>query len=126
MSYYLAELYSPKPAWQALSHAHKQAFFDRIGAGMPPLIARGVEPVAFCATDGGKPHAGAEAFFALWRCPDEAALDALIAGIAQTGWHDHFETRNLAGASEDIGAHLARLCHTPLSGGNIQDISLST
>ncbi|MFV0333835.1 MAG: DUF6616 family protein [Tropicimonas sp.] len=109
MPHYLAETYSPKPAWQALGTAQKQAFFEQVGAGMPALLALGIEPLAFCATDGSKPHAGAEAFFALWCCPDEAALDALLAGIAQTGWHDYFVTRNLAGAGEDISAHLARL-----------------
>lgn len=109
MPYFLAETYSPKPAWQALGPAQKQAFFTKIGAGMPALITLGIEPLAFCATDGTKPHGGAAAFFTLWRCPDEAALDALLAGIAQTGWHDYFDTTNLAGASEDIGAHLGRL-----------------
>lgn len=109
MPYYLAELYTPKPAWRALSAARKQELFERIGGGMPALLGLGVEPLAFCAADGGKPHAGTERFFALWRCPDEAALDALIAGVARTGWHDYFETRNLAGEGEGISAHLARL-----------------
>ncbi|MFV0473030.1 MAG: DUF6616 family protein [Pikeienuella sp.] len=109
MPCYLAELYSPKPAWRALSADERRAFFDRIGQGMAGLLALGIEPLAFCATDGGKPHAGEAPFFALWRCPDEAALDALIGGIAQTGWHDYFETSNLAGAGEDIVTHLGRL-----------------
>lgn len=58
MSYYLAETYSPKPAWQALSAAQKQAFFEQIGTGLPALLGLGIVPLAFCATDGTKPHAG--------------------------------------------------------------------
>jgi hypothetical protein len=45
----------------------------------------------------------------VWRCPDDAALDALVSGIAQSGWHDYFETVNAGGEATDLVGHLAQL-----------------
>lgn len=109
MSLYLAELYSPKPAWLALDANQRAAFFALVGGGMEALAAMGVEVLAIGARDAGKIHAATHAFFALWRFPDEAALDALLAGIAATGWHDYFDTINAAGADVGFEAHLAQL-----------------
>ncbi|WP_029076462.1 DUF6616 family protein [Kaistia adipata] len=107
--HYLAELYTPRPAWLALDQSGRAAFFNTIGAGMTPLAAHGIEMLAFGETDRSKPHAATEPFFAIWRFPDEAALDALLAGIAATGWHDYFETRNAAGSATDLESHLAAM-----------------
>ena len=93
--HYLLELYSPKPAWLALDGAARQAYFATVGAGMAALSGSGAEALAMGAVDGGK--------------LDEAALDALLAGIAATGWHDYFDTINAAGPAVDFPDHLAQL-----------------
>ncbi|WP_409530385.1 DUF6616 family protein [Shinella sp.] len=59
--------------------------------------------------DASKPHSAAQAFFAAWRCPDDAALEALVGGIAQAGWHDYFEAINAAGEGVDLMGHLVQL-----------------
>ena len=107
--HYLLELYSPTPAWLALDGAARQAYFATVGAGMAALAGRGAEALAMGAIDGGKPHAAPQQFYAVWCFPDEAALDALLAGIAATGWHDYFTTLNAAGPAVDFPAHLAQL-----------------
>ena len=107
--HYLLELYSPKPAWLALDGAARQAYFDRVGAGMAALSGMGAEALAMGAIDGGKLHAAAQQVYAVWRVPDEAALDALLTGIAATGWHDYFDTINAAGTAVDFPGHLAQL-----------------
>ena len=94
MTYYLAELYSPKSSWHALDAEGRQAFFEKVG-------------------DATKPFAPGQNFFAIWRFPDEAALDMLIAGITATGWHDYFDTINAAGAGTDLPGHLAQLAGVP-------------
>jgi hypothetical protein len=48
-------------------------------------------------------------FFAIWRFPDNAALDALLQGIAACGWHDYFDTVNAAGPGTDLPGHLVQL-----------------
>lgn len=109
MTHYLAELYTPKPAWLALDAQDRQSFFAGIGAGMAGLSALGVEPIALGEVDTKVLHAPPQSFFALWRCADEAALGALVSGIAASGWHDYFETVNAGGAGTDLLGHLTQL-----------------
>ncbi|AVY94983.1 DUF6616 family protein [Microvirgula aerodenitrificans] len=109
MAHYLAELYSPKPAWLALDPAGRQRFFDGVGAGMGALMALGVEVLAMGEVEAGSLHPAPQRFFALWRLADQAALDALLGGIAASGWHDYFDTVNAGGRGTDLGGHLAQL-----------------
>lgn len=113
MTYYLAELYSPKASWLTLDARGRQAFFEKVGAGMGGLAELGVEALALGPVDATKPYAPEQSFFAIWRFPDEAALDMLLAGITSTGWHDYFDTINAAGAGTDFGGHLAQLAGVP-------------
>lgn len=109
MSYYLAELYSPKAVWLALSPEAREQFFGRIAEGMKGLADMGIEVITMGKTDNSKPHAAEQTYFALWKFPDEQALDALLAGIQATGWHDFFETVNAAGVGTDLNTHLQEL-----------------
>lgn len=109
MAEYLAELYSPKPDWLALEPQERMAFFEEVGRGMAALTALNVEPLALGEVDAQLAHAPSQRFFALWKCPDRAALEALVAGIAASGWHEYFETVNAAGTGTDLNGHLAQL-----------------
>ena len=109
MAHYLAELYSPKPAWLALDQAGRHRFFEAIGSGMGALSALGVEALALGEADAATLHAPTQKFFAIWRAPDAAAMNALVSGIAASGWHDYFETINAAGPGVDLNGHLAQL-----------------
>jgi len=109
MAHYLAELYSPKPAWLALDQAGRHRFFEAIGSGMGALSALGVEALALGEADAATLHAPTQKFFAIWRAPDAAAMDALVLGIAASGWHDYFETINATGLGVDLNGHLAQL-----------------
>ncbi len=109
MPHYLSELYTPKQAWLALDPAGRHRFFDAVGSGLADLSDLGVEPIAFGEVDAGTLHAASHAYFAIWRFPDEAALHALVSGIAASGWHDYFETINAAGRGIDLPGHLGQL-----------------
>lgn len=109
MAHYLAELYTPKQAWLNLTEAERQKFFMRIGAAMPALSELGVEALTLGKVDKSKLHSTHHTFFAVWRCPDDAALAALIAGIAQLGWHNYFTTINAGGEGADFNVHLSHL-----------------
>ncbi|UXI00694.1 DUF6616 family protein [Photobacterium sp. TY1-4] len=109
MTHYLAELYTPKPAWLALDLDARRQFFAAVGAGMSELSALGVEAIALGETNASTLHAASQQFFALWQAPDEAAIDALISGIAASGWHDYFETINASGAGDGLNGHLSQL-----------------
>ncbi|WP_457581295.1 DUF6616 family protein [Ensifer canadensis] len=109
MTHYLSELYTPKQAWLSLDAAARHRFFEAVGHGMAELSGLGVEPIAFGEVDAGKLHAASQSYFAIWRFPDEVTLDALVSGIAASGWHDYFETINAAGRGIDLPGHLAQL-----------------
>ncbi|WP_151719943.1 DUF6616 family protein [Gemmobacter serpentinus] len=109
MAHYLAELYTPKPAWLALDQTGRKQFFATIGAGMGALAALGVEAIALGETEAATLHAPAQQFFAIWRGPDAASIGALVSGIAASGWHDYFETINATGQGLDLNGHLAQL-----------------
>ena len=109
MTHYLAELYSPKPAWLALDRNGRRQFFEAIGSGMGALSALGVEAIALGEADPASLHAPSQKFFAIWRARDAAAMSALVSGIAASGWHDYFKTINATGAGTDLNGHLAQL-----------------
>lgn len=109
MAHYLAELYTPKQAWLDLADDRRRQFFAGIGAAMPALSALGVEALTLGKVDPSKLHSSKHSFFAVWRCPDDAALDALVSGIARSGWHDYFDTINAGGEGTDFIGHLAQL-----------------
>lgn len=109
MTQTLIELYEPKPGWLSLPAEERQAFFARIGAGMGDILALGIEPLAFGEVAPDIRHGASQRFFAVWRAPDRPALNALVAGIAASGWHDYFETINAAGQSVDLIIHLGQL-----------------
>ena len=109
MSHFLLELYTPKPAWNALEPDARAAFYGKIGAGLGPLGELGIEALALGECDPALLHAGVHAFFGIWRAPDEAALAALVEGIAASGWHDYFETVNAGGHGVELAEHLKQL-----------------
>lgn len=109
MTHYLAELYTPKQAWLDLPENERQQFFAGICSAMPSLSALGIEALSLGKIDHSKLHSAKHTFFAVWRCPDDAALDALASGIAQSGWHDYFDTINAGGEGTDFTGHLAQL-----------------
>ncbi|MCZ7893858.1 hypothetical protein O9X99_19465 [Agrobacterium salinitolerans] len=109
MSYFLAELYSAKPSWKALSGEARAAFFARIGAGMSALSQAGIEVITTGAVNTSLGHASPHEFFALWRCRDRQALSLLVEAIADSGWHDYFDTVNAGGEGAGMANHLQQL-----------------
>lgn len=109
MPHYLIELYTPKSAWLALNDKERHQFFEAIAKGMSALSELGIEAIAMGKADGCKPYAVEQSFFAIWRLPNDEALNALLAGIAAAGWHDYFNTVNAAGLGVDLTAHLEQL-----------------
>jgi hypothetical protein len=109
MAHYLAELYTPKQTWLDLLEDQRQSFFTAIGSAIPTLSALGVEALSLGKVDQSKLHSSGHTFFAVWRCPDNAALEALVSGIAQSGWHNYFDTINAGGEGTDFMGHLMQL-----------------
>lgn len=109
MSHYLVELYTPNAAWKALAANQRQQFLDGIQRAMGGLASLGVEILALAPTDASIAHASPQRFLGIWRFPDAATRDALLAGIQGSGWYDYFEHVNAACESGGFATHLADL-----------------
>lgn len=109
MSQYLVELYSPNAAWMELPTAQRQQFLDAIAGAMGSLAAMGVEVLALAETDAGLDQASPHRFLGIWRFPDTAARDALLAGIKASGWYGYFEHVNAASGAGGLEGHLQAL-----------------
>ena len=109
MSHTLIELYTATPAWTALPSEQRTAFFARIGARMQQFDPARITPLAMGRIATGVSHGSNEQFYAVWHCASREETDALVAGIAATGWHDYFATTNAVGAVDAMAQHLADL-----------------
>ena len=109
MSHTLIELYTASPAWAALPPEQRTAFFDRIGAGMQHFDPARITAVAMGRVLSGVAHGSSEQFYAVWRCESREDADALVEGIAATGWHRYFTTTNALGADDGMAQHLTDL-----------------
>lgn len=109
MLHTLIELYTATPAWTALPPEQRNAFFARIGTGMQQFDPARVAPLAMGRIATGVPHGRDEQFYAVWQCASREEADALVAGIAATGWHEYFTTSNVIGAVDSMPQHLQDL-----------------
>ena len=109
MSHTFIELYTATPAWTTLPPEQRNAFFARIGAGMQRFDPARIMPLAMGRIATGVPRGSGEQFYAVWRCASREEADALVAGIAATGWHDYFTTTHAVGAVDGMAQHLADL-----------------
>ncbi|WP_286070079.1 DUF6616 family protein [Stenotrophomonas sp. 57] len=109
MSHTFIELYTATPAWTTLPPEQRSAFFARIGAGMQQFDPVRITPLAMGRIAAGVPHSSDAQFYAVWRCAGREEVDALVAGIAATGWHEYFTTTHAAGAMDSMAQHLADL-----------------
>lgn len=109
MPHYLVELYTPNAAWHALSEAQRSAFIQGIQSGMGSLAQWGVELLTLAETDTTIDNAAPHRFLGIWRFPDAQARNALLAGIAASGWYGYFDHINAAAETGNMQQHLQAL-----------------
>ncbi|MGL4859244.1 MAG: DUF6616 family protein [Enterobacteriaceae bacterium] len=109
MAYYLTELYTVKPAWESLPSEQRQEYLQQIGAGLTQLLATGIEVLSMGEVERDHIYSASQQFYAIWRLPDKASIDTLLAAIDASGWHRYFTTINAAGSQQSIEGHLQQL-----------------
>lgn len=65
--------------------------------------------LALAETDGSLDQASPHRFLGIWRFPDTAARDALLAGIRASGWYGYFDHVNAASGTGGFESHLQAL-----------------
>lgn len=109
MSCYLIELYSPKPAWLALTRDQRHIFLEGIGAGMANLAAAGIEILALSQTRAEITCASPHQFVGIWRFSSPELRDTLLEAISNSGWYHYFDHINAASDGGDFIHHLKEL-----------------
>lgn len=109
MPHYLVELYTPNTAWQILPAPQRQQFLAHIGQGLGQLSSLGIELLSLAETDAAIDHSSGHRFLGIWRFPNPAARDALLAAIQASGWYQYFDHVNAASSAGTVDSHLAAL-----------------
>ena len=109
MTHYLVELYSPNARWAELSSDQRRAFIDGIKTGMAALSTLGIELLTLGETARSVDHSSEHQFLGIWRFPDAAARDALLAGFLASSWYEYFDHINAASPGGDLEQHLTTL-----------------
>lgn len=106
----LIEHWTPTSAWYELPSAERRAFADGILGAADAMAEQGITVVAWGLVDNQSNETDDMAF-AVWQCPDEAALRTLRDGIRASGWYDLFRQVDLGGEArsprEVFDAHIA-------------------
>lgn len=107
--HYLIELYTPKPTWRQLPASDRQAFLKAIAQAMAGMEGQGIELLTLAETDANIDHASGHHYLGIWRFTHQQARDALLAGIAASGWYNYFDHINAACGTSDMAQHLRAL-----------------
>lgn len=111
MSHYLIELYTPKNSWLTLADNAKKAYLDQVKLGMASLSELGVHILALAPAQPN-PHPQYDSphrYVGIWAFPNPNVRQALLQGIAATGWYDYFEHVNASVDGGDLPSHLSDL-----------------
>ncbi|AXT45415.1 MULTISPECIES: DUF6616 family protein [Chromobacterium] len=109
MAHYLVELYSPKPAWLALSFLHRTDFLDQVKTNIEALPGLGIQLLTLSQISADADQAVPYRFLGVWSLPSQEACEAMLAGIRASGWYDYFDHVNAVGAAGGVDVHLADL-----------------
>jgi hypothetical protein len=91
------EQWSYKAAWKNLPTAQREAFIGGVGAAVAHLATLGITTLGFGHNDSSTDRRADFDFWGIWQCPDEAGAALFQKAVAESGWYDYFEHRNLSG-----------------------------
>ena len=86
-----------KDAWLALDESARLAFLSPVSDLMTHLERHGVEIVAWGQNDQRTPIRAPYDFFAVFKFPDDYAIDDYEHAFRSAGWYDYFEQVNFSG-----------------------------
>ena len=109
MTCYLVECYTPNARWLALSRDEREAFLRQVQQGMTALAENPMEILTLACNASDIDHGRVHHFLGIWRFGNEQARDALLQGIAASGWYDYFEHENFAAAESGFGEYIQDL-----------------
>ncbi len=102
----LIELWSERPAWQAMDRAAREAFMAKVDAELAPVRASGITLLAAADLVADAPQGSRH--IAIWRAETEEDAAAFRAALARAGWYAMFDQTDLVGHETALAEILAR------------------
>ena len=110
MSYVLTEIWRARPAWEALPVAERERYFEeKIGPLLGGLIEQGAEFLGCAVNDDAVDACVRYRYMAMWKLPDAAFAQRLLAAAEDAGFLEYFEQVNFSGAligPDELNAHM--------------------
>ncbi len=104
------EQWSYKSAWKNLPTAERAAFITTVGGAVEQLAAVGITTLGFGHNDKATDKRADFDFWGIWQCPDATSAAMFQKAVAESGWYNYFEHRNLCGELQTphaiLGAHI--------------------
>ena len=88
--YTITEVWTPRPAFEAMSAEAKEQFFGTLGGAVAALETRGVHCQGWGRVRRFDEHSVDHTWLAVWTAPDEAAAAAFLSGVQDSGWYELF------------------------------------
>jgi hypothetical protein len=105
------EQWSYKQAWKDLPKAEREAFVGAVGGAVEHLATLGITTLGFGQNDNSTDRRADFDFWGIWQCPDAAGAATFQKAVADSGWYNYFDHRNLSGElvapPEILGAHIS-------------------
>lgn len=94
------ELFNYKSEWKALPLVDRQAFADRLVAGVEKMPELGIEVIAWGVNDRHTDRRAPYDFFCVYRLASIDALRKFEAGIASSDWYRYFDQVAIGGDAD--------------------------
>ncbi|MCE2890359.1 MAG: DUF6616 family protein [Hyphomonadaceae bacterium] len=103
----LIEIWSKKPAWEALGATEQQAFINGILEKVGPLMEVGLKLVASGFIELKLPNSLPFQYYAFWESDDPTLVSKFAETLRDEGWFNYFDQLNIAGLAEPLPGVLA-------------------
>jgi phosphoribosylaminoimidazole (AIR) synthetase len=84
--YTITEVWTPRPAFEALSTEAEEQFFGTLGDAVVTLETSGVHCQGWGRVRRFDEHSVDHTWMAVWTAPDEATAAAFLRCVAESGW----------------------------------------
>lgn len=91
------ELWNVRQAWLDLPQADRVAYVEGVGGAMGELAEAGIECICWSHVDDADYPSGHK-FMAVWKMPDQSAVELFEKTVEGAGWYNYFEQVNARGA----------------------------
>ncbi|MEZ4983627.1 MAG: DUF6616 family protein [Saprospiraceae bacterium] len=106
---YFIELWSPTPAWLALSTEERANYMAQIGPHVQNLIDQGVQILTWSPNDAKTDKRIDFDYFAIWAFPNQAIADGFQQLVTGAGWYNYFEQVNAMGQAASADSVIGQL-----------------